>query len=63
MFFVQGALATTSTQGAAAAAETLAAGTARQGPFCDRVRVREKVSGVAGSPTGVTYTINAVFKR
>lgn len=59
---VQGAIATTRTQCAAQAIETLAAGTVRQGPFGDRIRVREKVSGVSGSPTGATYVINAIGK-
>jgi hypothetical protein len=62
-FFISGKLSTSATQGSAAAAETLAAGTIRQGPFCDRLRVREKVSGVSGSPTGVTYVISLVAKR
>lgn len=63
MFYVSGRLATSGTQGAATQTEALAAGTARQGPFCDRIRVREKVSGIGGSPTGVTYVISAVAKR
>lgn len=63
MFHVQGALATSKAQGSATAIETLADGTARQGPFGNQIRVREKVSGVSGSPTGVTYNIQAVFKR
>lgn len=50
-------------QGVAAAIETLAAGNVRQGPWGERIRVREKVSGVSGSPTGATYTITAVAKR
>lgn len=62
-FFLQGKIAFAGTQGAAQAIETLAAGTVRQGPWGERIRVREKVSGVSGSPTGVTYTINAVFKQ
>lgn len=49
--------------GAACQQETLAAGTVRNGPWGERIRVREKVSGVAGSPTGATYTITAVAKR
>lgn len=57
------ATATNITQGSAAAVESLAAGSARQGPFGNRIRVREKVSSASGSPTGVTYTITAVFKR
>jgi hypothetical protein len=63
LFAVSGRLATSLTQGAAATVETLAAGTVRQGPFGDRIRVREKVSGIGGSPTGVTYTISGVFTR
>jgi len=68
-FWVQGRIApavhtagasTLSTQGSAAAAETLAAGSARQGPFGDRLRVREVVAGVSGSPVGCTYTITII---
>jgi hypothetical protein len=70
-FFISGLLvpstittatSTNLTQGSAAAVETLAAGSARQGPFGDTLRVREKVSGASGSPTGPTYTITAVFR-
>lgn len=50
------------TQGGVAAVETLAAGSARQGPWGDRIRVREVVSAVAGSPVGPSYTINCVAK-
>lgn len=63
LFTISGKLATSRPQGQAAQQETLAAGSARQGPFGERIRVREKVSGVGGSPTGVTYTITAVAKR
>ena len=59
-FMLQGRIATTITQGTAAATETLAAGTVRQGPFGDRIRVREVVGAITGGVTGVTYTINAV---
>lgn len=70
-FFVNGLLipstiatatSTNVTQGSAVATDTMAAATARQGPWCDRLRVREKVTGPAGSPVGATYTITAVFK-
>lgn len=70
-FFVSGAVvpatittatSTTITQGSAQAIETLAAGSARQGPWGDMLRVREKVSSPSGSPVGATYTITAVFK-
>ena len=57
------AASTNITQGSVAAVETLAAGSARQGPFGNRIRVREKISGASGSPVGATYTITAVFKR
>jgi len=50
------------TQGAAAQTEALAAGIVRSGPWGDRLRVREKVSGISGSPTGVTYAISATGK-
>lgn len=63
VFSVAGRSGTTQTQGSALNVEALAAGTARQGPWGDRIRVREKVSGVSGTPTGVTYTITGVFKR
>lgn len=62
-YVVSGKLSTSRPQGQASQAETLTANSVRQGPFADRIRVREKVSGVAGSPTGVTYTITAVAKR
>lgn len=63
IFSIAGRLATTQVQGSAAQQETLTAGNVRQGPWGDRIRVREKVSGVSGSPTGPQYTITAVFKR
>jgi hypothetical protein len=53
------ATSTTTTQGSPPVLETMAAGAARQGPFGDRIRIREKVSGVSGSPTGPTYTVTA----
>jgi hypothetical protein len=62
-FFVQGAIASTATSGSAAAVETLAAGTTRQGPFARQWRVREKLTGPAGSPVGATYTITATFQQ
>lgn len=51
------------TQGSAVVVETLAAGSARQGPWGDQIRIREKVSGPSGSPVGVTYKIDAVCKN
>lgn len=57
------AASTNITQGSVTAVETLAAGSARQGPFGNRIRVREKISSASGSPVGATYTITAVFKR
>ncbi len=51
------------TQGSATGTEALAAGSARQGPWGNRLRLREKVSGIAGSPTGVTYSVTAIVKR
>lgn len=62
-FAISGKLATTRPQGQASQLETLAAGSVRQGPFGSQIRVREKVSGIAGGPTGVAYTITAVAKR
>src|SRR6185436_14169314 len=69
-FFVSGqvvpstittAASTNITQGSAAAVETLAAGSCRQGPFGSVIRVREKITGPSGSPVGATYTITGVF--
>lgn len=62
-FVIQGRIATTITQGSAAAAETLAAGTVRSGPFGDRIRVREKISSASGTPTGVTYSLTMILCR
>jgi hypothetical protein len=62
-FFISGRIATTATQGSAAAIETLAAGTVRAGVFGNQFRVREKVSAIGGSPVGPTYTVTGVFKR
>lgn len=42
--------------------ESIASGQVRNGPYGDRIRVREKVSAIAGSPTGPTYTITAVLR-
>lgn len=57
------AASTNITQGSPAAIETLAAGSARQGPFGNMIRVREKVSGASGSPVGCTYSVTAIMKR
>lgn len=61
-FFLTAEMVTTGTQGGAVVLETLAAGTVRNGPMGDRIRVREKVSSASGSPVGPSYTITAVFK-
>jgi hypothetical protein len=50
------------TQGSTPTQEALAAGSARQGPWGDRIRVREKITGPSGSPVGATYVITAVLK-
>ena len=63
IFTISGRIASSRTQGAAPQQEQLAQGTVRSGPWGDRIQVREKVSGVSGTPTGVTYTITAVMKR
>jgi hypothetical protein len=63
IYYISGRQPPTAAQGATPAVETLAAQTTRQGPFCDRIRVREKVSGVGGSPVGATYVVSGVFKR
>lgn len=56
------ATSTNLTQGSVVLNETMAAATARQGPFGDRIRVREKITAPSGSPVGATYTITAVVK-
>lgn len=56
------ATSTNITQGSAATQETMAAGSARQGPIGTLWRVREKITGPAGSPVGATYTITARVK-
>jgi hypothetical protein len=57
------AASTNITQGSAVSVEALAAGSARQGPFGPRLRVREKVSGASGSPVGPTYAITCTMRR
>lgn len=57
------AAATNVTQGSATTNETLAAGSARQGPFGVLWRVREKITVPSGSPVGATYTITAALKQ
>lgn len=56
---INGVAVTNITQGSAAQQEAMAAGTVRQGPVGSLWRVREKVSAIAGGPTGVTYSISA----
>jgi len=63
VFTLNDDIASTIAAGSAQTLETMPAGQSRTGPWGDRIRVREKVSGVSGSPTGPTYTITAVFKR
>lgn len=53
------AAVTNITQCSPAQQEAMAAGTVRQGPIGSLFRVREKVSAIAGGPTGVTYSIFA----
>lgn len=48
--------------GRAQVTESFPAGQVRSGPWGDRIRVREVVSGIAGGPTGPTYTITAVYR-
>lgn len=62
-FIIAGKVATSITQGSAVSIEALTAGTVRSGPWGPQLRVREKVSGVSGSPVGPTYTISIVAKR
>lgn len=62
-FFIAGKIATSATQGGAAAAETLTAGTVRAGPWGNQLRVREKIASANTITVGATYTITAVVKR
>ena len=59
VFSLAGLLATSQAQGSAQTLETMTAGQARTGPWGDRIRVREKITGSGG--TGITYVISAVF--
>lgn len=67
-FVIQGNIAaatiTTATSTAltmgSAVVSNLAAGSARQGPFGDRIRIRETVAGTGGTPVGATYTITLI---
>jgi len=59
-YVVQGRIATSITQGSAVSELALAAGTTRQGPFGDRIRLVEKVSGASGSPIGAIYTVTII---
>jgi hypothetical protein len=67
-FFVQGRIlsavmtgtATTNVDQGSAPVSNMAAGSARQGPFGDRIRIQETVSGSGGSPVGATYTITMI---
>lgn len=59
-FVVQGRIATTITQASANSDGSLSAGTVRQGPFGDRIRVLEEVSGASGTPVGCVYSIYMV---
>lgn len=56
------ATSTNITQGSAVSTDAMAAATARQGPIGDRLRVREKVSAISGSPVGPSYTITMVLR-
>lgn len=59
-FVIQGRIATTISQGSAVANLTLAAGTTRQGPFGDRVRLVEKLGSTSGTPVGALYTVTMI---
>lgn len=70
-FVVQGQIAaatittatsTALTQGSAVTT-TLAAGSARQGPFGDRIKVVETIASTGGTPVGATYSIHMIPKR
>lgn len=68
-FFVAGKVGpAAAVQGAAAAIETLAAGTVRGGtglggPWGNQLRVREKIAAANAITVGATYTITMVLKR
>ena len=70
-FVVQGQIAaatittatsTALTQGSAVTT-TLAAGSARQGPFGDRIKIVETIAGTGGTPVGATYSIHMIPNR
>lgn len=50
------------TQGSVTAIETAGAGSARQGPFSNLWRLREKITAIGGSPVGPSFTITAIVK-
>lgn len=56
------ATSTTMTQGSAPT-EALAAGSARQGPFGDRIKIVETTAGTGGTPVGATYSIHMIPNR
>ena len=63
VFAISGRISTSISMAAPQSLDAMTPGNMRVGPWGDRLRVREKVSGVSGTPTGATYTINGVFKR
>jgi hypothetical protein len=62
-FVIGGRIDTNATQGSAVSVEALTAGTVRKGAWGSQLRLREKVSGVSGSPVGATYSVSVVAKR
>jgi hypothetical protein len=48
--------------GAVTQTETYPDGVCRSGPWGDRLRLREVITSIAGSPTGPTYSVNAVIR-
>lgn len=62
-FVVQGRIATSITQGSANSDGSLSAGTVRSGPFGDRIRIVEEVSGASGTPSGCVYSVYMITCR
>ena len=49
-------------QGQPQVTETLLPGTVRQAPWGNRLRVRESIANIAGTPTGPTYNVDVLLK-
>lgn len=59
-FVVQGRIATTITQGSPPINQQSSYGTVRQGPFGDTIRLVERLTALAGTPTGAEYTVSVI---